>query len=157
MQPVKRKNFSEQECPIARALDVVGDWWSILIVREAMTGVHRFNEFQARLGLAKNILADRLKRLVAHEVLRVVPAADGSAYNEYRMTQKGWDLFYVLVALRQWSDKWIDGACDATLELVDLENREPVKPLELHASDGRLITIADVTIQSKKKTQARAS
>ena len=157
MQPVARRNFSEEECPIARALDVVGDTWSILVIREAMTGVRRFNEFASRLGVAKNILADRLKKLVANGILRVVPASDGSAYSEYQITRKGIELSYVLIALRQWSNAWIPGACDATLELVDLKNREPVKPLELHASDGRLLTLKDVTVQRKVRRAARAS
>ena len=157
MQPVKKTSFAAEACPVARALDIIGDWWSLLIVREAMTGTCRFGEFAAHLGLAKNILTDRLRKLVAHEVLRIVPASDGSAYSEYAITEKGLDLFHVLVALRQWADRWVPGACDYTEVLVDLKNREPVAPLELHAADGRLLTIADVTIQSKEVSAPKAS
>src|ERR1700722_10376068 len=99
---MKKKNLATALCPIARAMDVVGDWWSILIVRDAMRGVRRFNEFAANLGLARNILAGRLKKLVAAGVLEIVPASDGSAYNEYALTPKGQALFYVMVAPRQW-------------------------------------------------------
>ncbi|MBV8490260.1 MAG: helix-turn-helix transcriptional regulator, partial [Candidatus Eremiobacteraeota bacterium] len=85
---MKKKSLDVADCPIARAVGIVGDWWSLLIVRDAMTGVRRFNEFASRLGLAKNILADRLKKLVAFGVLESVPASDGSAYREYVLTPK---------------------------------------------------------------------
>jgi DNA-binding HxlR family transcriptional regulator len=151
-----KKHFGQDVCPVARALEVAGDWWSILIVREALRGVRRFSEFSARLGLAKNILSDRLRKLVAHGVLELVPASDGSAYSEYALTDKGRDLFTVLVALRQWADRWIPGSCDETEELVDRERFEPVLPLELHASDGRLLSLPDVALVQKRQA-TRAS
>lgn len=154
---MKKSSLSDQVCPLARAAEAVADWWSLLIVREALTGSRRFGEFAAQLGVAKNILTDRLKKLVAHGIFEIVPASDGSAYSEYAITEKGRDLFYILVALRQWADRWAQGTCEETLELVDLKNREPVKPLELHARDGRLLTLSDVTIERRKLRRARAS
>jgi len=136
---MKKKNLADAACPIARALDIVGDWWSILIVRDAMTGTRRFNEFAASLGLARNILAGRLKKLVAADVLAIVPASDGTAYGEYVLTPKGQALFYVLVALRQWSQDWVAQAGEGVPQLRDLRDGEPVGSLELHASDGRLL------------------
>lgn len=148
---MKRTSFADADCPIARALEVVGDWWSLRIVVHALNGTRRFNEFAAQLGVAKNILAERLKKLVAHGVLEVVPASDGSAYREYAVTAKAMDLFYVLVALRQWSDKWTPGARECGNVLVDSEKGEPVGPLVLLASDGRPLTIFDVRIEGWKK------
>ena len=98
---MKRHSLCESPCPIARSLDVIGDWWSLLIVRDAFSGKRRFSEFQESLGLAKNILCARLQKLVSHGVLKTAPASDGSAYQEYQLTDKGRDLYVVLVALRQ--------------------------------------------------------
>lgn len=145
---MKRNLFAEAECPVARALSVIGDIWSIMIVREALSGVRRFNEFASRLGLAKNILADRLKKLVAFGVMEIVPASDGSAYSEYALTERGRDLFTILVALRQWTERWIEH--DWETELVDRENGEPVGDLQLHAADGRPISLFDVALRPRR-------
>ncbi|MDT7678148.1 MAG: hypothetical protein QOD82_6050, partial [Pseudonocardiales bacterium] len=97
----ERIRFDDSECPVGRSVDVIGDRWSLLIVREAFDGSRRFGEFQRRLGAAKNILSARLRDLVDAGVFEVVPASDGSAYREYQLTAKGRDLFPVVVALRQ--------------------------------------------------------
>jgi streptomycin 3"-adenylyltransferase len=101
---MKRKNLGQNACPIARALDVIGDGWSLLIVRDALAGKTRFGEFQRSLGLARNILSARLRKLVFHGILQMQPAADGSAYQEYVLTAKGRLLQGVLAALQQWSE-----------------------------------------------------
>ena len=101
---MKRTGFAKADCPVARALDAIGDWWSLLIVRDAFDGLRRFGEFQKSLGLAKNILSARLRNLLAHGIMETVPAADGSAYQEYVLTEKGRGLFPLLVALRQWGE-----------------------------------------------------
>ena len=147
---VKRTSFEGDACPIARSLDAIGDWWSMLIIREALFGVRRFGEFQKRLGLAKNILTIRLRALVEQGILKTAPASDGSAYQEYLLTPKGRGVFPVLVALRQWSEEF-DGRPDeiATL-LVDKESGKPVRKLELHAQDGRLLNADDVALRPRK-------
>jgi DNA-binding HxlR family transcriptional regulator len=99
---MKRNVPQTEECPTARSLDAIGERWSLLIVRDAFAEVRRFSEFQRRLGIAKNILSCRLKALVSLEVLRVEPASDGSAYQEYVLTQKGRELRPVLDALANW-------------------------------------------------------
>ncbi len=86
---MKRTRLENSCCPIARSLDVIGDWWSLLIVRDALRGVRRFSEFQKNLGIAKNMLAGRLKMLVDEGILRLQPASDGSAWQEYVLTDKG--------------------------------------------------------------------
>src|SRR5947208_3919195 len=95
---VARKSLSGNYCPSARSLDVIGDWWSLLIVRDAFDGLTRFGEFQKSLGIAKNILAQRLRTLVERGILASVPAANGGAHQEYRLTDMGRDLFPVMVA-----------------------------------------------------------
>ena len=96
---VKRTSFERDDCPVARSLDAIGDWWSMLIIREALFGVSRFGEFQKKLGLAKNILTVRLRALVDQGILKTAPASDGSAYQEYLLTPKGRGVFPILVAL----------------------------------------------------------
>lgn len=86
---VKRTSLEDAPCPIARSLDTIGDWWSLLIIRDCFLGRRRFSEFQKSLGLAKNILAARLRTLVASGILEMTPASDGSAYQEYVLTPKG--------------------------------------------------------------------
>src|SRR3954449_1506628 len=116
---VKRTSFEKAECPIARSLDVFGDWWSLLIIRDAFLGIRRFSEFQKSIGLAKNILTVRLRALVDHGILKTAPASDGSSYQEYVLTPKGRGVFPVLVALRQWSETFCDYGEQFSTTLVD--------------------------------------
>ena len=141
---MKRKSLEAANCPIARTLDVIGDWWSLLIVRDALLGKRRFGEFQKSLGLAKNILCARLRKLVSHGVLEAVPASDGSPYHEYALTEKGRDLYIVLVALHQWGERCLFEKGELDALLVDRETGRPVKPLELRSQDGRLLGPADL-------------
>ena len=97
---MRHKSFEDDLCPAARSLDSIGEWWSLLIVRNALFGMRRFSDFQEDLGLAKNILSVRLKKLIARGIMEQVPASDGSAYQEYVLTKKGRELFPVIVALR---------------------------------------------------------
>jgi DNA-binding HxlR family transcriptional regulator len=142
-----KKDLSGDLCPVARSLDTVGDWWSLLIVRDAFGGVRRFNEFQRNLGCAKNILSARLAKLVEHGVLRTVPAADGSPYKEYELTEKGEGLRLVLLALRQWGEQFAFDDGEEWLSLVDNRSGVPVAPLEMRARDGRLLGPRDVTVR----------
>jgi len=146
---VKRTSFENDDCPIARSLDAIGDWWSILIIREALFGSRRFGEFQKRLGLAKNILTVRLRALVDQGILKTAPASDGSAYQEYLLTPKGRGVFPILVALRQWSEEFDDHPEQIATILVDKEKGRPVRRLELRAQDGRLLAAADTALKPR--------
>ncbi len=143
---MKRKNLSDDWCPIARSLDSIGDWWSLLIVRDALVfGKRRFGEFQKSLGLARNILTSRLRKLVAHGVLELVPASDGSVHQEYVLTERGRSLYVVLTALRQWGEEAFEPGMLSTV-LVDRLKNERVPPLELRARDGRFLGPADIKV-----------
>jgi len=146
---VKRTSFEGDQCPIARSLDVIGDWWSLLIIRDASLGRRRFGEFQKSLGLAKNILTVRLRALVDQGILKAAPVSDGSAYQEYVLTPKGRGVFPILVALRQWSEEFDDRPEEIATILVDREKGKPVRKLELHAQDGRLLTAADTALKPR--------
>ncbi len=144
---VKRTSFKAAKCPVARPLDAIGDWWSLLIVRDAFDGVTRFGEFQKSLGLAKNILAARLRNLVDHGILELVPASDGSAYQEYVLTEKGGGLFPLLVALRQWGEDYFFLKNETRVQLVDRKRGLPVRRLELRSVDGRLLGPGDTAVK----------
>jgi DNA-binding HxlR family transcriptional regulator len=103
---VRHKSFEEMECSVAQALEVVGEWWTMLIVRDCFLGVTRFEDFHQRLGISRNILTDRLNHLADTGVLVRVPYQEHPARYDYRLTDKGRDLWLVLTALRQWGDRW---------------------------------------------------
>ncbi|MGY3609272.1 MULTISPECIES: winged helix-turn-helix transcriptional regulator [unclassified Bradyrhizobium] len=136
---VKRVSLSGADCPVARSLDVIGDWWSLLIIRDAFEGVRRFSEFQTGLGIAKGMLATRLRDLTERGVLETAPASDGSAYKEYILTERGRGLFLAIVALRQWGEDHLYRAGERHSVLVDQVKGEPVARLKLRASDGRAL------------------
>ena len=136
---MRRKSLSGAACPIARTLDVIGDWWSLLIVRDALRGMRRFSEFEKSLGVSKNILTQRLRSLVKQGILELSPASDGSAYQEYRLTTKGRSLFKVLVAMGQWGQENVASPAGGRVTMVDREHRKPVRKLEVRAADGRLL------------------
>ena len=146
---VKRTSFERDDCPVARSLDAIGDWWSMLMIREALLGASRFGEFQKRLGLAKNILTVRLRALVNQGILKAEPASDGSAYQEYLLTRKGRGVFPILVALRQWSEEFDERPEEIATILVDKENGRPVRKLELYSDDGRLLGARDTALKPR--------
>jgi DNA-binding HxlR family transcriptional regulator len=103
---VQRTSFEEMNCSVAQCLEAVGEWWSLLIVRDAFLGVKRFDDFQARLGISRNVLNQRLNRLVDNGIFERVPYQDHPPRAEYRLTDKGRDLWQVVGAMRQWGDRW---------------------------------------------------
>ena len=110
MQPstldvMERKSFAGMHCSVAQCLEVVGEWWSMLIIRDAFLGVTRFDQLQERLGISRNILNQRLARLVEEGILDKVPYSEHPPRYDYRLTPKGRDLWPVLTAMRQWGDK----------------------------------------------------
>jgi DNA-binding HxlR family transcriptional regulator len=153
---VKRVSHKDSSCGVARPLDAIGDWWSLLIVRDAFDGLRRFGEFQKDLGLAKNILSARLRNLVAHGIMDTVPASDGSPYQEYVLTEKGRGLFPLLVALRQWGEDFFFEPDEAHVLLVDRKSGLPVRKLELRAQDGRILGPEDTIVRSPPDSTGNA-
>ena len=101
------RDYGDQVCSVARALELVGERWTLLIVRDAFFGLRRFDEFQRSLGVARNVLADRLNRLVEAGIFERVPYSEHPPRHEYRLTRKGRDLNVALTALRQWGDEYL--------------------------------------------------
>ena len=141
-----RKRFDDSNCSVARALNEVGDWWSLLVVLHAMYGPRRFVDFQQELGIARNILCDRLARLVDNEVLKKVDVGEHGSRFEYRLTEKGRDLFPIVIALRQWGDKWNPAPDQTPLDLRDRETGRAILPVEVQDADGKPLTVRDVFV-----------
>ena len=103
---MRRMSFEDMNCSVAQTLEVVGEWWTLLIVRDALFGVTRFDDFRARLGIARNVLTQRLEHLVAHGILTREPYQQNPVRYDYRLTAKGRALWSVVNAMRQWGDEW---------------------------------------------------
>lgn len=149
---LRRKSFETAVCPVARSLDVIGDWWSLLIIRDALNGVRRFSEFQRNLGLAKNILTTRLKTMVAQGIMEVAPASDGSAYQEYVLTEKGQRLLPVLVALGQWGSDFLFESGEPRSVSVDAKHGRPLSRLEVRSEDGRPLDFQEIVVERTRET-----
>lgn len=131
------------ECPVARTLEAIGDRWSLMIIRDAFDDIRRFSEFQKSLGVAKNILASRLKTLVEVGVFDVRPASDGSAYKEYALTDKGREIFPVIVCMRQWGERFMFQPGETRSVLLDNQSAQPLMPMEVRAWNGQKLGPAD--------------
>jgi DNA-binding HxlR family transcriptional regulator len=131
------------ECGISAALEVVGERWSFLILRGAFNGLQHFEEFQATLGIARNILSNRLARLVEHGILKRQADSDDRRKIVYRLSDKGRALLPVLIALRQWGERWVSGVPSNPV-LVDRATRLPVEQIAVRAADGRPLTLGDL-------------
>ena len=131
------------ECGISAALEVVGERWSFLILRGAFNGLHHFEEFQSTLGIARNILSNRLGRLVEHGILARLPDPSDRRKVAYRLTEKGRDLLPVLLSLRQWGERWVSGHPSNPV-LVDRHSRRPIAPMTVRAADGRPLSLGEM-------------
>ncbi|MDJ0880816.1 MAG: helix-turn-helix domain-containing protein [Gammaproteobacteria bacterium] len=134
---MKMERFDPLNGSIAHVLDILGEGWSMLIIREAFFGIRRFEEFQRHLGIARNILTSRLKKLCENEILERVPIKEGAKRHEYLLTSKGKELMPLLIALTQWGDKWIYGEGQEPIIFRDRDSGQPISPIRVHAADGR--------------------
>lgn len=145
----RKTNLETANCGIARSLQIVGDWWTLLIVRDAFRGHQRFGEFQKNLGLAKNILSARLKKLVQEGVFTVEPHPDTPSSPRYVLTPKGEKLYTVLVALWQWGEENCFEPGELQAEMVDKVDGAPLRTLRVEAADGRLVGPRDFRLTSR--------
>jgi DNA-binding HxlR family transcriptional regulator len=138
------------ECGLPSALEVMGERWSFMILRASFNGIRHFEDFQSQLGIARNILSNRLHRLVENGILKREPVPDDRRRVEYRLTEKGIDLLPTLVALRQWGEKY-SARTQSSLTIVDARDRKPIAPIRLHAADGRPLRYEElVWVESEK-------
>jgi DNA-binding HxlR family transcriptional regulator len=144
--------LADSTCPVARAVDIVGDKWSLLIIRDAFDGIRRFSQFQRDLGIAKNILAARLRDLVDAGVLRIEPAPGGGAYQEYVLTEKGEDLFDLVVSLRQWGQDHAFAPGERHSVLVEEETGRPLPRLSYTTPDGHHVQARQTRVRKASES-----
>jgi DNA-binding HxlR family transcriptional regulator len=145
---MQRTSLKQAPCPVARTLDLVGEWWTLLILRDAFAGIGRFSEFEASLGMSKNVLTARLRKLVEHGILALAPVAGSGAYQQYQLTEKGRSLYLVMVALRQWGEQHLCSGSDLPVRLVDRHDRQPVR-LEVVSHTGAPLGVEDLMLEDQ--------
>jgi DNA-binding HxlR family transcriptional regulator len=143
MLDIERHRQLLGQCSIPAALESVGERWSFLILRGVFNGLHHFEEFQSTLGIARNILSNRLGRLVERGILAREPDPVDRRRVAYRLTDKGMDLLPVLIALRQWGERWVS-EMPSNPVLVDARDRRPIQPVTVRAEDGRGLALEEL-------------
>jgi DNA-binding HxlR family transcriptional regulator len=141
---MKRTSFAGMDCTIARTLEVVGEWWSLLIVKLALYGVTRFGDFQTELGISRNVLSQRLKRLTDAGILARRPDRQGSKYPEYQLTTKGAELAIPLIALMQWGDRWETSKEGPPIEVIDSKSDTRIGALRISDLQGKPLELAEL-------------
>ncbi|MFK4793322.1 winged helix-turn-helix transcriptional regulator [Sphingobium sp. ZW T5_29] len=132
-----------EQCALPSALEAMGERWSFLILRGALSGIRHFEEFQSTLGIARNILANRLSRLVENGIMVRQPMQCDRRKVEYRLTEKGQELAPVMIALRQWGEKW--GCAPLSCQvLADRRDGQPIRKIVIQAHDGRPLGLSDL-------------
>ena len=143
------------ECGLPQALEVMGERWSFMILRASFNGLHHFEEFLTELGIARNILSNRLGRLVEHGILKRSPCEHDKRKIEYRLTEKGYDLLPAMVSLRQWGQKYGTEISENPV-LVDERDRLPLGPTSMLSHDGRILGPEDLALVDRKNVGVRA-
>ena len=133
---MRRKSYADMECSVAQALEIVGDPWTLLIVRDVFWGYHRFGEFQARLGIARNTLADRLQVLTEAGILAKRTYQSNPERFEYWLTEKGRALSPVIITLMRWGDEW-SGLPEPPARILDRDSGEVLDPVLIDRRTGR--------------------
>ncbi|MBB1520052.1 helix-turn-helix transcriptional regulator [Pseudomonas sp. SR9] len=142
---MERLTFEDRNCSVARSLDVLGDWWNVLIVLECLWGSSKFDEFQRNLGVSKGILSKRLKLLQDHDIL-IKRMVDGGT--EYQLTEKGLSLHVIVVAILQWGDRWNPLPGGAPVIPVNRNSGAPVKPVQLFDTQGEAVDIRNLGLRA---------
>lgn len=150
-------SFAHMDCSVARSLDVIGEWWTMLIIRDLMVfrGTRRFEQLRDGLGISRNILTERLRRLVEMEVVSKVPVAEGARRQQYELTEKGWELMPILVGLMQWGDKWRPDPENRDVCFRDRYNHQPLAPVVVTDVQGNILTQADIEVVPLKQEMHR--
>lgn len=138
---MKLKSFDHLNCSLAKTLSVIGEHWTLLIIRDVFFGLRRFDQFQKDLGIARNVLSDRLKKLVDAGVLE---KSEGGGHPEYRLTEKGLALQPVLLSMTHWGDSYYPHPDGKRLTFVDRRDGKPIKQMAVHAADGRKLKARDI-------------
>lgn len=148
---MKWNELHHEACPVARGLSVIGDRWTMLILRDCFLGIRRFEQMQHRLGITRHVLADRLRKLEADGVLRRDVYQDRPIRHEYRLTEKGKSFYPVLVTLIDWANTHVPSERGSSITLLDRDTDEPIAPKLTNARTGNEITHR--TVRAVKQEQ----
>jgi DNA-binding HxlR family transcriptional regulator len=146
---VRRTRFDDWPCPIARTTDLIGDWWTPLVMREAFLGRKRFDEFIESLGIPRAVLSDRLDRLVTEGLLRKATYEERPPRYEYKLTEKGFAFYDVLAAMWRWGADWQWGGEAPPLKLVDRDTGEEVVPAVVDENTGERIDVRRLRVRPR--------
>ncbi len=147
---MRRTRFDDAVCPIARTTDLIGDWWTPLVMREAFLGRRRFDEFQDALSMSRGVLAQRLSRLVDEGLLEKRLYEERPPRHEYVLTEKGRAFYPVLAAMWRFGDDWLWADGDETpLQLLDRDSGEPIRPLVIDENSGKPIDVRKIRLRSR--------
>jgi DNA-binding HxlR family transcriptional regulator len=133
---MQRTHFDHMTCSVARALDIVGEWWTLLILRDVFYGIRRFDVLRRHLGISRKVLTNRLNTLVDNHILERTRYQQKPDRYEYQLTEQGRELYPVIVALMVWGDKWLAADGEPPVVLVDRETGEPLEPVLVSADNG---------------------
>jgi DNA-binding HxlR family transcriptional regulator len=145
---MKHKSFSDMNCSLAQTLEVIGERWTLLIIRDAFLGLSRFEDFQNDLGVARNILTARLKRLVDQGILTRQPVTEKGRRYHYFLTQKGQDLLGIVLAYTHWGDKWLANKKGVRLVFTEKATGKAVEPMRVRSKAGTPLTIDQLDVKA---------
>ncbi|MBI2706222.1 MAG: helix-turn-helix transcriptional regulator [Actinobacteria bacterium] len=146
---MRRTRFDDWPCPIARTTDLIGDWWTPLVMREAFLGRKRFDEFIDALGIPRAVLTDRLDRLVTEGLLRKVTYEERPPRFEYKLTEKGLAFYDVLAAMWRWGADWQWGDEAPPIKLVDRDTGKEVVPAVVDENTGQRIDVRRLRVRPR--------
>ena len=136
------------QCSVVQTLNIIGDKWSLILIREALYGVRKFSDFQERLGISKNILSKRLDKLVNNGIFIKSRTRPRVERFEYTLTERGKELLPVIVALMQWGDKWVYGNQGEPIVMFDRRSNAPIQKLGVFSVDGRYLRASDLSYEA---------
>jgi DNA-binding HxlR family transcriptional regulator len=147
---MRRTRFDKWPCPIARATDLIGDWWTPIILRNAFMGERRFEQFQESLGVSRAILTSRLNRLVKEGLMTKVAYSEHPPRYEYRLTDKGRDFWQVLAAMWRWGEDWMWENGEAPVMLIDRDTGKEIRPITVDANTGEPLDVRKTWVVPRK-------
>lgn len=152
---MSKTRFRHHECPVARSLDQIGDWWTLLIVREVMYGLHQFSEIRASLGISRAILSERLKELTQNGILARHTGSDDKRTAQYHLTEKGADLWQIIVAILTWSNKHVLAEEEDVVRPFNPANNKPIEALCARDAQGNFTTLEEVVLRAGSAASPR--
>ena len=145
---MSKQRFTHHECPVARSLDQIGDWWTLLVVREVMYGLHQFNDIRQSLGISRAVLAARLSELAENGILEKHDDPTDGRASQYRLTEKGADLWPIIVAMLNWSNKHVLADGEDVVRPINPDTNQPIEALCARDSVGNVTPLNKMVLRT---------